>query len=57
MWILISVVIIVTCISVWTLIKVASDADDNIDTYDETLKKLNSPEYKEQRGKENEIRN
>lgn len=46
MWFIISLVVIVILIAAWTLLRVASDADDGLDEYGATLKKLASNKHK-----------
>ena len=54
MWILISLAIIIVSVVTWTILQVASDADDELDDYGETLKRLASSEHKAKVQKETE---
>ena len=54
MWILISLAIIIISIAIWAILRVASDADDELDDYGEALKRFASSEYKVKVQKETE---
>ena len=41
MWILISLVIIIVSVVTWAILRVASDADDELDDYGKILQKEN----------------
>lgn len=54
MWILISLAIIIVSVAAWAILRVASDADDELDDYGEALKKLASSKHKAEVQKETE---